>query len=155
VGTMSVVSLALIYFIPAPPAKVTMATAFKGSGAEQVGRQYQEIFARSKIELEPRETVGTGENLKLLQDPKSGIQIGIVVGGASDGKQAPGLLSLGTIYNNPFWLFHSYKDRFDQLSQLEGKRIAVGPVGSATRSAAERVLGKAGVNPETASFLSF
>jgi hypothetical protein len=33
-GTMGVVSLALIYFIPAPPSKVGMATAFKGSSVE-------------------------------------------------------------------------------------------------------------------------
>src|ERR1700738_4285898 len=39
------VSLALIYFIPAPPSKVIMATAFKGASFEYYGRQYREIFA--------------------------------------------------------------------------------------------------------------
>jgi TRAP-type uncharacterized transport system substrate-binding protein len=155
VGTMGVVSLALIYFIPAPPSKVTMATAFKGSGAEQTGRRYREIFARSNVELVPRETVGSEENLKLLQDAKSGVQIGIVVGGVSNENQAPGLLSLGAIYNTPFWLFYSSKEPFDRLSQLKGKRIAVGPTGSATRSSAEKILSKTGVNSETAAFLSF
>ena len=123
VGTMGVVSLALIYFIPAPPSKVIMATAFKGTAAEHVGRQYREIFAGYNIELEPRETAGVGENLKLLHDPNSGVQIGIVVGGVSDGKRAPGLLSLGSVYNNPFWVFYSSKESVDRLSQLEGKRI--------------------------------
>jgi hypothetical protein len=45
VGTMSVVSLALIYFIPAPPSRVIMATAFKGSSFEYYGWQYREIRA--------------------------------------------------------------------------------------------------------------
>jgi len=151
----SIVSLALIYFIPAPPSKVTMATAFKGSAAEYYGLQYREIFARSNIEFEVRQTAGTGENLKLLQDPKSGVQIGLMVSGVSDGKRAPGLLSLGAIYNTPFWLFYSSKASFDQLSQLEGKRIAAGPVGSGSRSAAEQILGKAGVNSENSAFLPF
>ena len=31
VGIVSIVSLVLIYFFPAPPSKITMATAFKGS----------------------------------------------------------------------------------------------------------------------------
>jgi TRAP-type uncharacterized transport system substrate-binding protein len=155
VGTLAVVSLALIYFIPAPPSKVVMATSFKGSSAEYYGNQYREIFARSNIELEPRVTAGAAENLKLLQDPKSGVQIGFVIGGLSDGKQAPGLLSLGTIYNVPYWLFYSSKEPFDRLSQFEGKRIAVGPVGSATRSVAEKILGKAGVNSENSAFLPF
>jgi TRAP-type uncharacterized transport system substrate-binding protein len=138
VGTMAAVSLTLIYFIPAPPSRVIMATAFKGSSFEYYGRQYREIFARSNIELELRETAGAVENIKLLQDAKSGVQIALVVGGVSDGKHEPGLLSLGTVYNNPFWFFYSSNEPFDQLSQLRGKRIAAGPVGSGTRSAAEK-----------------
>ena len=99
VAIVSIVSLVLIYFFPAPPSKVTMATAFKGSSFEYYGQQYREIFARSNVELELRETAGAVENVKLLQDPKSGIQIAFVLGGVSDGKHAPGLLSLGTVYN--------------------------------------------------------
>jgi hypothetical protein len=40
---LGIVSLALIYFIPAPPPKVIMATAFKGASFEYYGRQYREI----------------------------------------------------------------------------------------------------------------
>src|SRR5215831_1906711 len=61
VGIVSIVSLALIYFIPAPPSKVTMATAFKGSSFEYYGQQYREIFARFKVDLELRPTTGTGK----------------------------------------------------------------------------------------------
>src|SRR5262249_7355527 len=75
--------------------------------------------------------------------------------GISDGKHAPGLLSLGTVYNNPYWIFYSSNEPFDQLSRLMGKRIAVGPEGSATRTSAEKILGKGGVNSETAIFLPF
>ena len=75
---VSIISLALIYFIPAPPSKVVMATAFKGSSFEYYGRQYREIFARSSVKLELRETAGAVENVELLQDPKSGVQITFV-----------------------------------------------------------------------------
>ena len=67
VGIVGIGSLALIYFIPAPPSKVVMATAFKGASFEYYGRQYQEIFARSHVELELRESAGAVENLKLLR----------------------------------------------------------------------------------------
>jgi hypothetical protein len=100
VAIVSIVSLVLIYFFPAPPSKVTMATAFKGSSFEYYGRQYREIFARSNVDLELRPTSGAVENLKLLQDPRSGVQISLMLSGISDGKQAPGLLSLGTVYTN-------------------------------------------------------
>jgi TRAP-type uncharacterized transport system substrate-binding protein len=127
----------------------------KGTSFEYFARQYREIFARSNIELEVRETGGAVDNVKLLQDPESGVQIGLVIGGISDGKHAPGLLSLGTVYNTPFWVFYSSNEPFDRLSQLKGKRIAVGPVGSATRAAADQILGKGGVNSETATLLPF
>ena len=155
VAIVSIVSLVLIYFFPAPPSKVTMATAFKGSSFEYYAQHYREIFARSNVELELRETAGAVENVKLLQDSKSGLQIAFVSGGVSDGKRTPGVLSLGTVYNNPFWIFYSSKEPIDRLSQLKGKRIAIGPVGSGTRYSAEQVLGKGGVNSETATFLPF
>jgi TRAP-type uncharacterized transport system substrate-binding protein len=155
VGVVGVASLALIYFIPAPPSRVVMATAFKGASFEYYGRQYREIFARSHVELELRETAGAVENLKLLQDPNADVQIAFVTGGLSDSKHAPGVLSLGTVYDQPFWIFYPANEQLDQLSQLKGKRIAVGPEGSATRHMAEQILGKSGVNSETASFLPF
>jgi TRAP-type uncharacterized transport system substrate-binding protein len=86
-GIVSIISLGLIYFIPSPPSKVIMATAFKGSAFEYYGGQYREIFARSHIELELRETAGAVENVELLQDPKSGVQIAFVLGGVSDEKR--------------------------------------------------------------------
>jgi len=152
---VGIVSVALIYFIPTPPSRIVMATAFKGASFEYYGRQYREIFARSHVELELRETAGAVENLKLLQDPNSDVQIAFVTGGISDAKHAPGVLSLGTVYDQPFWIFYSSNVQIDQFSQLKGKRIAVGPVGSATRFMAEQVLGKGGVNSETAKFLPF
>jgi len=155
VGIATIISLALIYFIPAPPSKVTMAIAFKGSSFEYYGRQYREVFARSNVDLELHATAGAGENIKLLQDPGSGVQISFMLSGISDGKHAPGLLSLGTVYNNPYWIFYSSNERYDRLAQLKGKRIAVGPQGSGTRASAEQVLGKGGVNSETATFLPF
>ena len=132
-----------------------MATAFKGASFEYYGLQYREIFARSHINLELRETAGAVENVKLLQDQKSDVQVAFVTGGVSNGKDAPGLLSLGTVYNQPFWIFYSSAEPLERLAQLKGKRIAVGPVGSATRLSAEKILGKGGVDFQTATLLPF
>ena len=152
VGT---ISLLLIYFIPAPPSTVTMATGFQGSSFEYVGQRYRDIFARSHVELKLRETTGALDNIELLKNPNSGVQIGLVFGGVSDRERAPGVLSLGNVYTNPFWIFYSSNERFERLSQLKGKRIAVGPIGSGTRASAEQILGKGGVNSETATLLPF
>ena len=152
VGT---ISLLLIYFIPAPPSTVTMATGFQGSSFEYVGQRYRDIFARSHVELKLRETTGALDNIELLKNPNSGVQIALVFGGISDGERAPGVLSLGNVYTNPFWIFYSSDEPLDRLSQLKGKRIAAGPVGSGIRFSAERLLGRSGVDSTTATLLPF
>ena len=55
---IATISLLLIYFIPAPPSTVTMATAFKGSSFNYFGHRYRDIFARSRVDLKLRETEG-------------------------------------------------------------------------------------------------
>ena len=147
------ISLVLIYFIPAPPSTVTMATAFKGSSFAYFGQRYRDIFARSRVELRLRETEGAVDNIELLKDADSGVRIALAFGGISDGERAPGVMSLGTVYTNPFWIFYSSDEPLERLSQLKGKRIAVGPVGSGTRFSAERILGRSGVNSTTATLL--
>ena len=145
----------LAYFFPAPPSTVTIGTAFKGASYDYYGKRYRERFARANVKLELRETAGALENLKLLLDPNSGVQIGFMNGGVSNGPLAPGLLSLGLVYYQPYWIFYTSTEPIDHLSQLKGKRIAVGPQGSATRFSAETVLGRGGITSETATFLPF
>jgi TRAP transporter TAXI family solute receptor len=151
----SIVWFAVAYFIPAPPTTVTIATAFKGSTFVFYGEKYREIFARSHVKLEFRETNGAVDNLRLLQDPKSGVDIGFVNGGVSNGNPPPGLLSIGLMYNNAFWIFYRSTETLDRFSQLKGRRIAVGPEGSGTRFSAEQVLGAGGITSATATFLPY
>jgi TRAP-type uncharacterized transport system substrate-binding protein len=127
--------LALDYYIPSPPSKITMATGPRGTGLDFFGRQYREAFARAGVELDLRQTAGAVENFKLLHDPNSGVKIGIVPAGLSDSAHAPEILSLGVAYTPPLWLFYSSDEPIDGLPQLKGKRIAVGPPGSGVRAA--------------------
>jgi TRAP transporter TAXI family solute receptor len=145
---------ALDYFIPAPPSKFTMVTSFPGGHYVDLGNRYREILARSHIDLELRSTEGAVENLKLLNDPKSGIQVGIMQGGIATGKQAPDLLSLGRIDYQIFWLFYPETEKFDDVTQFKGKRIAQGPPGSGTRAVTEKILNVSGVNSENTTLLN-
>jgi TRAP-type uncharacterized transport system substrate-binding protein len=149
------VSFALTYFFPAPPSTVTIGTAFKGASYDYYGQRYRDRFARAHVKLELRETAGALENLKLLLDPNSGVQIAFMNGGVSNGTLAPGLLSLGLVYYQPYWIFYTSTEPIERLSQIKGKRIAVGPQGSATRFSAESVLGRGGITSETATLLPF
>ena len=123
----------LAYFFPAPPSTVTIATAFKGASFDYYGRRYRERFRLANVNLELRATEGALENLKLLEDPNSGVQIAFVTGGIAEPEAHSGILSLGTVDYLPIWLFYVSGEHLEHLSQLKGKRIAVGPIGSGTR----------------------
>lgn len=141
------------YFVPAPPSKITMATGPRGTGLDYFGRRYQEAFARAGIELDLRSSSGSAENFTLVHDPNSGVQIAILSSGLLGSTQAPELLSLGHIYVAPLWVFYPSSLSIDNLTQLKGKRIAVGPEGSGVRSVAEQILGRANINPATATLM--
>ena len=150
-----VIWLALEYFVPSLPTRLTIGAGGKGTTFEYFADHYRKRFARAGVNLIVRETAGARENLKLLKDPSSDVQIGFIAGGLSNGKDAPNLSSMGLISNVPFWIFYPSSESLTGLSQLKEKRIAVGPEGSGVRYAAERLLGRADVNARTATLLPF
>jgi TRAP-type uncharacterized transport system substrate-binding protein len=145
--------LALVYLIPAPPPRITVATALLGDHYQVLGTRYQGILSGSSIELELRTTDGAKENLGLLNDPNSGIQAGFMQGGLSNSRLSPDLLSLGRIDYQIFWLFYPTGETITDLTQLKGKRIALGPIDSGDRAVCEKILAAAGVNYDNTTLL--
>ena len=68
--------LALEYFVPSPPTRITIGAGAKGTTFEYFAEHYRKRFARAGVNLIVRETAGALENLKLLKDQNSGVQIG-------------------------------------------------------------------------------
>lgn len=155
VCVMGIVSGALIYFFPAPPSTITMASGIKGGSYEILAARYQEILARNHIKLNLRTSVGGVEHFKLLRDRNSGISLAIVQGGLTDSEHEPGLLSLGRINYQIFCVFHRAADVLTDLTELKGKRIALGPPAISGRIVAEKILAISGVTSENATFLPF
>jgi TRAP transporter TAXI family solute receptor len=151
--TVAAAWLALDQFVPAPPKKITIAAGSKGGAYEFYAQKYRDILARHHVTLEIRPTEGTVENLKLLQDPASGVDVGFAQGGVSNSSQAPDLESLGRINYLAFFIFCRASDPFTDLTQLKGKRIAIGPASSGTNAVATKILRTNGVTPQNATFL--
>lgn len=68
-------------------------------------------------------------------------------------EQAPGLLSLGRINYQIFCIFYRTTELLDDLTELKGKRIAAGTVGTGSRVVTEKILGISGVNSENSMLL--
>jgi TRAP-type uncharacterized transport system substrate-binding protein len=145
------VSLALIYFFPAPPSTISMAVGFKGGSYGFIAEQYKDILARAHVKLEPRITAGGTENITLLRDRNSGLSAAFVQGGIGNSEQASGLLSLGRINYQIFCIFYRATEVLNDLTELKGKRIAVGPVGAAGRVVSEKVLRISGISAENST----
>jgi TRAP-type uncharacterized transport system substrate-binding protein len=147
--------LALAYLIPTPPSKITIATSLAGDHYQVVASRYQGILAGSDVEVQLRQTNGAKENLSLLNDRDSGIQIGFMQGGISNSKLAPDLVSLGRINHQIFWLVYPAGDTLTDLTQLKGKRVALGPADSGDRAVCEKILAAAGINYDNTTLLYF
>ncbi len=153
VCVMGITSLLLMYFIPSPPSQFTIATGRSHQIYEGIAKQYQEILARSNVELNLRLTNGALENIGLLNDPASNVSAGIVQGGISNEAQSPDLRSLGRINYQIYWIFYRASDLLSDLRQFKGKRIALGPQGSGQRPMTEKILAASGVNSENTTLL--
>jgi len=103
---MTITSLLLMYFIPAPPSQFLIAAGRSHQIYEGIGNQYREILARSHVDLSIRLTSGAQDNLRLLNDPASGIKAGFVQGGISSRAESPDLRSLGRIKAEKFPSLH-------------------------------------------------
>jgi TRAP-type uncharacterized transport system substrate-binding protein len=129
---------------PTPPRTVAMAIDPEGSFSAEVGKQYREILARDGIELRLVPSAGAVASIARLRDPKSAISIAIIPGGVTNQQQSLGLVSLGTLFYEPLWLF-SRGQHLDQHEQLRNLRISIGPEGSASHVLALEFLAGVGV----------
>ena len=145
--------LAFSVLVPAPPKQIVIASGSKGGAYEFYAQKYRDILARHHVTLEIRPTEGTMENLKLLEDPASGVQAGFVQGGVSNSTQAPDLESLGRINYLAFFIFARSGTSFSELTELKGRHIAVGPSGSGTNLVVTKILRTNGIAPQNAVFL--
>ena len=138
---------------PAPPSHVVIATGRPDGAYYKFAQQYRERLVREGIRLEVRETSGSVENLQLLEDPKSDVDLGFVQGGTGGGANPEALGSLASLYFEPLWVFSRENPGPNDLRGLRGRRLAVGPEGSGTRAVALTLLAANGITATTARLL--
>ena len=142
--------LALWYFIPAPPSTISIASGIKGFAFEHTALRYRERLAAHGVTLDIRLTEGALDSLRLVNDASSGVDAAFLFGGITNGTQSPRLMSLGRINYGPFWILYRGPETLDRLTQLKGKRIAVGVASS---KVINQILGAHGVSPDNSVLL--
>lgn len=122
---------------PAPPKKIVISTGDQSGAYYLFAQRYREKLAENGIELEVRTSAGSIENLELLSDPSSDIDLAFVQGGTgTEVATAAELSAIGSLYFEPLWVFYRAEHTIKRLPDLQGKRVAIGPKGSGTRAVA-------------------
>jgi TRAP-type uncharacterized transport system substrate-binding protein len=144
---LALLALAYLVLQPQPPRRVVLATGIPQGAYAEFGGRYQSLLARHGITVELRPTQGAAENLALLRDPRSGVDLAFVQGGADpatgdaatrDAEAGVELVSLGSLFHEPVWLFYressaqrlAKSPTISSLTQLAGWKLNIGAPGS-------------------------
>lgn len=146
VGTLLIFAL-FWFFYSAPPHTITITSGVPGSSFYTNAVKYRDFLARKGVTLKILSSEGSLQNLQRLNDPSTDVDIGFVQGGTTNGPSRFKLVSLGSISYEPLLVFYRGSNSIELLSELKGKRLDTGPVGSGTRALAEALLELNGIEP--------
>jgi NMT1-like family len=138
---------------PAPPTRLVMTAGTEGTSFRIYAERYGKILARNGITLEILSSSGSVENLKRLSDPKQRVDVGFVQGGLPPELRSDELVSLGSVFYEPLFVLYRNATPIDRLSQLAGKRLAIGGEGSGGEALALALLKANGIEPGGATAL--
>ncbi len=143
------------YFVdPFPPRSISIGCGPPEGASFIYAQTYQEILSKEGIRLELRNTAGSAENLKLLGMESGGVDVAFVQGSMKSLAQNTDLVSLGSLFFEPLWIFHRNGLALRRIPDLKGLRLAVGEEGSGTKILTMRLLELNGINSHNTRILA-
>jgi TRAP transporter TAXI family solute receptor len=128
-----------------PPRHIVLASGAESGIYHLYALRYKEILGREGVTVEERMTGGARDNLALLLDPKSGVDVAFMQGGLATSPEADGLVMLASLYYEPLFIFYRNAEPLTRMNGLHGKRIAIGVAGSGTRALVAQLLAANGL----------
>ncbi len=146
--------VSFLFLEPLPPGEIVIASGPASSLYHQDAQRYRDALARHGVRLVERMTEGTYDNLRLLGDPASGVDIAFVQGGQAGTQNAAGVEMLASLYYQPLWIFTRRGESVDSLAALKGKAVSTGMPGSGTHALAVPLLAANGVTEQNSRIVS-
>lgn len=164
-GLLTIAVLALFPWLAGknPEGRITLAVGGADGGYAELAKTYTAELKRNGVTLELKPELPGADLIRALQDPKSGIDGGIIKGGfmgsltgrlasakARDRyeEQRLAAYSLGRLLLEPIWVFTRGDLPIATLRDLEGKKVLTGTSSSGSRRVAIQLLRANGVNAE-------
>lgn len=130
---------------PPPPTRVVMSTGAPDGAYHAYAQRYREVLADYGLELVLQPSNGALENLERLRKGADGVEVALVQGGLVHATE-PGLVSLGSLFYEPIWLFYRDNGVLVRATELAGRKIAIGSPGSGTYELARTLAQGAGLD---------
>jgi len=137
---------------PLPPRRITFSTGREGGAYHAFAREYAKLAAADGFTVDILPGAGSVQTLQRLAAGEA--MVGFVQGGTAEATKSEGVLSLGSLYYEPVWLFHRRAFPLRRLGDLRGLRIQVGEDGSGVRPLAVRLLRDSGVTAQNSTLLA-
>ncbi len=144
-------AVAFLFVEPPPPSEISIAAGSPGGAYHSFAVRYAEKLAANDVHLEVIETAGSVENLGLLQAGENPANLALMQGGVMDGAGAA-LETLASLFFEPVWLFYRGAE-LERLTDLRGRRVAVGAPGSGTAALVAMLLQDNGIDDSAAQLL--
>ena len=148
-----IVCAAIVMLRGMPPRTIVMATGPDGGAYYELGKRYQAELAGANVEVRLVQTAGSVENLSLLRDPRSGVNVALMQGGIVSAGDSSQLKSLGTVFYEPLWWFRRRDILKVGVEGIRGFKVSIGPEGSGTRALVLDVLKRNGLDQQVAELL--
>jgi uncharacterized protein len=144
------VSFANRFAGPLPPRRLGISTGREDGAYYQYALEYQRVLASQGFKLDVQPGPGSVATLRRLATGE--VDAGFVQGGTMSA-DAAGVTALGSVFYEPLWIFYRKDLRVSYLSELRGRRLAVGEEGSGTRELVLRLLADNDVTVDNARLL--
>ena len=136
-----------------PPRHIVLASGPEFSLYHRYAQRYKELLAAEGVTVEERMTHGAAENLQLLLDRTSRVDVAFMQGGVANPAAAGSVVMLASLYYEPFWLFYHGSVEWRNMTQLKGKRLAAEVPGSGTRTLVEGLTKASGLTEGNTALL--
>jgi uncharacterized protein len=146
IGASLLVAYGWKFIKPGPPKTVTISAGAEGGAYFDFAKKYAAVLEKNGVKATILTSTGSIQNierLKMADDEKDSADIAFLQGGLINEDSKEGLISLGSLYYEPLWVFYrtsKWPQPIDHLPQLKGSTINIGVESSGTRKLALQLL---------------
>jgi uncharacterized protein len=146
IGASLLIAFGWKFIKPGPPKSVTISAGAEGGAYYEFAKKYAADLEKNGVKTKILTSTGSLQNierLKLTADEKDSADIAFIQGGLIDETTKEGLISVGSLYYEPLWIFYrtnKWPQPIDHLPKLKGSVINIGVESSGTRKVALQLL---------------